>query len=77
MSICQPLHFSRFEIVILFSESKAAHLIGCDKKSEIVQHSQGRLCDKKGLLCYKLCDFLGLINIVFPGFKGENHVNFV
>ena len=27
----------------------AAHLIGCDQKSEIVRYFQGRLCDKKGL----------------------------
>ena len=33
------------------------HLIGCDKKSEIVRYFQGRLCDKIGLLCDKLCDF--------------------
>ena len=50
----------------------AAHLIGYDKKSEIVRYFQGRLCDKIGLLCDKLCDFFRLINIVFiPGFKGE------
>ena len=34
------------------------------KKSEIMQHFQGRLCDK-------LCIFSGLINIVLPGFNGE------
>ena len=39
-------------------------LIGCEKKSEIMQHFQGRLCDK-------LCIFSGLINIVLPGFNGE------
>ena len=33
------------------------HLIGCDKKSEIVRNFQGRLCDKIGLLGDKLCDF--------------------
>ena len=32
------------------------HLIGCNKKSEIVRHFQGRLCDEIGLLCDKLCD---------------------
>ena len=32
-------------------------LIGCDKKSEIIQHFQGKLCDKIGLLYDKLCDF--------------------
>ena len=31
--------------------------IGCDEKSEIMQHFQGRLCDQIGLLCDKLCDF--------------------
>ena len=36
---------------------RTAHLIGCDKKSEIVWYFQGRLCDKIGLLCDKLCDF--------------------
>ena len=35
----------------------AGHLIGCDKKSEIVRYFQGRLCNKIGLLCDKLCDF--------------------
>ena len=50
---------------------RTAHLIGCDKKSEIVWYFQGRLCDKIGLLCDKLCNFSGLINIVLPGFKGE------
>ena len=55
----QYLHFS------------AGHLIGCDKKSEIVQYFLGRLCDKTGLLCDKICDFLGLIYIVLPGFEGE------
>ena len=37
--------------------SSTGHLIGCDKKSEIVQYFQGGLCDKIGLLCDKLCDF--------------------
>ena len=49
----------------------AAHLIGGNKKSEIVRYFQGRLCPKIGLLCDKLCDFFRLINIVLPGFKGE------
>ena len=35
----------------------SGHLIECDKKSEIVRYFQGRLCDKIGLLCDKLCDF--------------------
>ena len=35
----------------------AGLLIGCDEKSEILQHFQGRLHDKIGLLCDKLCDF--------------------
>ena len=34
----------------------AGHLIGYDKKSEIVRYFPGRLCDKTGLLCDKLCD---------------------
>ena len=48
---------------VLFSHNTAphslstAHLIGCNKKSEIVRYFQGRLCDKIGLLCDKLCDF--------------------
>ena len=37
--------------------SRSGHLIECDEKSEIVQYFQGRLCDKIGLLCGKLCDF--------------------
>ena len=55
----------------------SGHLIECDKKSEIVRYFQGRLCDKIGLLCDKSCDFSGLIYIVLPGFKGENHFNVV
>ena len=52
--------------------NQSGHLIGCDKKSDIVQYFQGRLCNKIGLLCDKLCDFFsGLIYIVLPGFKGE------
>jgi len=31
-------------------------LIGCGKKWEILRHFQGKLYDKKGLLCGKLCD---------------------
>ena len=51
---------------------KPGHLIGCDKKSEIVWYFQGRLCDKiGGLLSGKLWIFSGLIYIVLPGFKGE------
>ena len=34
-----------------------SHLIRCDKKSEIVRYFEGRLCDKIGPLCDKLCDF--------------------
>ena len=49
----------------------AGHLIGCDKKSEIVRYFPGILCDKIGLLCNKLCDFLEVISIVLPSFKGE------
>ena len=36
----------------------AAHLIGCDKKSETVRYFQGTLCNKIGPLCDKwFCDF--------------------
>ena len=48
---------------VLFAHNTAprslstVHLIGCNKKSEIVRYFQGRLCDKIGLLCDKLCDF--------------------
>ena len=34
-----------------FPHPLPAHLIECDKKSEIVRYFQGRLCDKIGLLC--------------------------
>ena len=47
------------------------HLIGCDKKSEIVGYFQGGLCDEKGLLCNKLCDFCGLIYIVLILFNRQ------
>ena len=33
------------------------HLIGCGTKKEIVQYFQDGLCDTKGLLCDKLCNF--------------------
>ena len=36
---------------------ESGHLIGCDKKSEIVRYFEGGLYNKKGLLCGKLCDF--------------------
>ena len=55
----------------IFSNKHTGHLIGCDKKSEIVQYFQGRLCDKIGLLCDKYAIFSGLIYIALPGFKGE------
>ena len=44
-----------------------------------MQHFQGKLCNKIGLLCdkYYYAMFLGLINIVLPGFKRENHFNVV
>ena len=47
-----------------FPHPLPAHLIECDKKSEIVQYFQGRLCDK-------LCDFLRANLQSFTGFKGE------
>ena len=37
-------------------KSLPGHLIGCDKKSEIVRYFLGRLCDEIGLLCDKLCN---------------------
>lgn len=50
----------------------AGHLIGCDKKSEIVWYFQGKLCNKKGLLCGKLCKLcnfsLNYFKLVLPGF---------
>ena len=39
------------DVKIVSSISSPAHLIGCDKKSEIVRYFRGRLCDKMGLLC--------------------------
>ena len=36
--------------------SYTGHLIRYDKK-KIVRYFQGRLCDKIGLLCDKLCNF--------------------
>ena len=41
----------------LSSHHLAGHLIGSDKKSQIVRYFQRRLCDKLRLLCDKLCDF--------------------
>ena len=46
-----------------------AILIGCDKKLEMVQYFQGRLCDKIGLLCDKLCDFFRANLHCFTGFQ--------
>ena len=47
----------------------AGLLIGCDKKSEIVQYFPGRLCDKIGLLCDKLCDFFRANSHCFTRFQ--------
>ena len=49
----------------------ASHLVGCDKKSEIVRFFQGRLCDKIGYYAINYAIYSGLINIVIPGFKAE------
>ena len=45
------------------------HLIGCDKKSEIVRYFPGRLCDKIQLLGDKLCDFFRANLYCFTGFQ--------
>ena len=70
-SPCLDLHFPHSH-KLRKNTSVSGHLIGCDKKSEIVRYFQGRLCDKKGLLCgklCKLCDFsLNYFKLVFPGF---------
>ena len=56
--------------------SSTGHLIGCDKKSEIVQYFQGGLCDKIGLLCDKLCDFFqGQFTLFYQVSKEKNHFN--
>ena len=49
----------------------AGHLIGCDKKSEIVRCFQGRLCDKVGLLCDKLFNFFRANLHCFARFQGR------
>ena len=49
-----------------FPHPLPAHLIECDKKSEIVRYFQGRLCNKIGLLRDKLCDFFqGLLTLFY------------
>ena len=55
--------------------SYTGHLIRYDKKTEIVRYFQGRLCDKIGLLCDKLCDFFRVNLHCFTRFKGENQFN--
>ena len=47
----------KLEFKFFFFEPCTGYLIGCHKKGEIVRYFQGRLCDKKGLLQDKLCDF--------------------
>ena len=51
---------------------KTGHLIGCDKKSEIVRYFQGRLCNKIGLLCDELCDFFRANLHYFTRFQRQN-----
>ena len=55
---------------------KTGPVKGCDKKSEIVRCFQGRLCDKIGLLCDKLCDFSEPISHCFTRFE-RRKINFI
>jgi len=56
-------------IIMSLNITEAGHLIGCDKKSEIVRYFPGRLCDKIGLLCDKLCDFFRVNVYCFTRFQ--------
>ena len=53
----------------------AGLLTGCDKKTEIMRYFRGRLCDKNGLLCDKLCKlcnfFLSYFDHILLGFRGR------
>ena len=50
-------------------------LTGCDKKTEITRYFRGRLRDKNGLLCDKLCKlcdfFLSYFEHILLGFRGR------
>ena len=51
--------------------AKSGLLTGCDKKTEITRYFRGKLCDKNGLLCDKLCDFfLSYFELILLGFRG-------
>ena len=67
---CDPIRFSQANNWI--SVYGTGHLIGWEKKSEIVQYFPGRLCATIGLFyAINYAIFSGLIYIVLPGFKGE------
>ena len=55
--------------------SFAGLLTGCDKKTEIMRYFRGRLRDKNGLLCDKLCKlcdfFLSYFEHILLGFRGR------
>ena len=48
------------------------HLIGCDKKSEIVRYFPDKLCDKIEPLCDKLCDLFKANIHCFTRFQRRN-----
>ena len=56
-------------LIMSFLCHLTGHLIGCDKKSEIVRYLPGRLCDKIGLLCNKFCNFFRANLHCFTGFQ--------
>ena len=56
-NFCISKKHNNYKLAFKVQNSCAGHLIGCDKKSEIVRYFQGRLYDKIGLLCNKLSDF--------------------
>ena len=63
-------NYSSFMMLIMsFLCHLTGHLIGCDKKSEIVRYFPGRLCDKIGLLCNKFCNFFRANLHCFTGFQ--------
>ena len=55
---CGMTHIQgNFRVHLRVVDFDSGLVIGFDKTSEIVWHFQGRLYDKIGLLCDKLCNF--------------------
>ena len=68
------MYFARMEDFKIKPVIKPGLLIGCDKKSEIMRHFQGRLCDEKGLF---VRFFQGELTLFCQVSKEKNHFNVI